>query len=465
MFVKIGFRPAEDGQLRVDAPALHQAATMFGTMQIRNMATLAGNIARDPDRAGELLERRHEELAEQAVEVLANLRGGAMKIGQLASFLDVDFIPPEYRDVYQEKLATLRDSAPPMDWKKVRKVLESEWGEKPEALFESFDESAAAAASIGQVHRAVLPDGRTVAVKVQYPEIADALEADLGTAAILVAMAVPAAETLIRMEDTRDSELTIKVTGYQWRWHYDYIDDGVRFFSTLDRESNAARRVDSGIDPNGVENYLLAVDNELVVPVDTKVTVLIRSQDVIHSFFLPNIRLKQDAVPGMEITVWFEATQTGEFPIGCAELCGIGHTRMRGRLLVHGSLDGPVADSLPAGTGSKRRQRKGNGNNRGFGRGRLRQAGSRLRQQAAPGICRLLQSWSHARSFRHFSGSEARGGKGTRSPLDEAQRKISTSGRGGAIALRGLKSSDTINFFSPRLRPGAFFDHWSRWEM
>ena len=75
-------------------------------------------------------------------------------------------------------------------------------------------------------------------------------------AVILVAMAVPAAETLIRMEDTRDSELTIKVTGYQWRWHYDYIDDGVRFFSTLDRESNAARRHDSGIDPNTVDNYL-----------------------------------------------------------------------------------------------------------------------------------------------------------------------------------------------------------------
>ena len=76
-------------------------------------------------------------------------------------------------------------------------------------------------------------------------------------AVILVAMAVPAAETLIRMEDTRESELTIKVTGYQWRWHYDYIDDGVGFFSTLDRESNAARRLDSGIDPTTVDNYLL----------------------------------------------------------------------------------------------------------------------------------------------------------------------------------------------------------------
>ena len=86
-------------------------------------------------------------------------------------------------------------------------------------------------------------------------------------AAILVAMAVPAAETLIRMEDTRNSELTIKVTGYQWRWHYDYIDDGIGFYSTLDRESNAARRTGSGIDPTTVDNYLLKVDNDVVVPV------------------------------------------------------------------------------------------------------------------------------------------------------------------------------------------------------
>ena len=161
----------------------------LGPSTVRLFSTLAGNVARDPERANELLGQRHEQLAEQAVEVLASLRGGAMKIGQLASFVDVEFLPPEFRDVYQEKLATLRDSAPPMDWKRVRKVLEEEWGEPPESLFESFEETAAAAASIGQVHRAVLPDGRTVAVKVQYPEIADALEADLGTASILVGLA------------------------------------------------------------------------------------------------------------------------------------------------------------------------------------------------------------------------------------------------------------------------------------
>jgi predicted unusual protein kinase regulating ubiquinone biosynthesis (AarF/ABC1/UbiB family) len=161
----------------------------LGPSTVRLFSTLAGNVARDPERGAELLGQRHEQLAEQAVEVLASLRGGAMKIGQLASFLDVEFIPPEFREMYQEKLATLRDSAPPMEWKKVKRVLEQEWGESPESIFESFDETAAAAASIGQVHRAVMPDGRAVAVKVQYPEIADALEADLGTASILVGLA------------------------------------------------------------------------------------------------------------------------------------------------------------------------------------------------------------------------------------------------------------------------------------
>src|SRR5512134_624529 len=112
-------------------------------------------------------------------------------------------------------------------------------------------------------------------------------------AAILVAMAVPAAETLIRMEDTRGSGLTIKVTGYQWRWHYDYIDEDVGFFSTLDRESNAARRLDSDVDPTTVDNYLLKVDNDLVVPVDTKVRLLVTAGDVIHAWWVPAFAVKK----------------------------------------------------------------------------------------------------------------------------------------------------------------------------
>jgi cytochrome c oxidase subunit 2 len=144
-------------------------------------------------------------------------------------------------------------------------------------------------------------------------------------AAILIAMAVPAAESLIRMEDTRGSELTIKVTGYQWRWHYDYIDDGVSFFSTLDRESNAARSVRSGIDPDTVENYLLAVDNEVVVPVDTKVRLLVTGADVLHSWWVPVFAVKKDAVPGFINEAWFTADTEGTYRGQCAELCGMDH--------------------------------------------------------------------------------------------------------------------------------------------
>ena len=144
-------------------------------------------------------------------------------------------------------------------------------------------------------------------------------------ALILVAMAVPAPETLIRMEDTRDSDLTIKVTGYQWRWHYDYIDDDVRFFSTLDRESNAARRLDSGIDPATVDNYLLEVDNEVVVPVNTKVRLLVTGADVLHAWWVPAFAVKKDAVPGFINETWFTADTEGTYRGQCAELCGMDH--------------------------------------------------------------------------------------------------------------------------------------------
>jgi len=144
-------------------------------------------------------------------------------------------------------------------------------------------------------------------------------------AVILVVMAVPAAETLIRMEDTRGSELTIKVTGLQWRWQYDYIDDGVRFFSTLDRQSNAARKLGSGIDPNTVENYLLEVDNPVVVPVDTKVRLLVTAADVLHAWWMPAFGVKKDAIPGFINEAWFTADTEGTYRGQCAELCGMDH--------------------------------------------------------------------------------------------------------------------------------------------
>src|SRR3954447_1450657 len=168
---------------RLRRAARTTSALAPGTLKLAT--SIATSAARDPEKVAELLTRRHEELADEVVDALASLRGGAMKIGQMASFIDVDFIPPEYRDTYQAKLAALRDSAPPMSWKQVRSVLEHEWDEAPESVLEDLEHDAAAAASIGQVHRGRLPDGRVVAVKVQYPEIADALEADLGTASII----------------------------------------------------------------------------------------------------------------------------------------------------------------------------------------------------------------------------------------------------------------------------------------
>jgi len=144
-------------------------------------------------------------------------------------------------------------------------------------------------------------------------------------ALILVVMAIPAAETLVRLEDTRNSELTIKVTGSQWQWQYEYIDHGVSFFSRLDRESNLARQPNSGIDPNSVENYLLEVDNRVVVPVDTKVRVLVTAADVLHAWWMPEFGVKKDAIPGFVNETWFEVTETGVFRGQCAELCGMDH--------------------------------------------------------------------------------------------------------------------------------------------
>jgi predicted unusual protein kinase regulating ubiquinone biosynthesis (AarF/ABC1/UbiB family) len=180
-----------------------KAAGAVAPSSVRFFTTLATNVMRSPDDAAELLMRRHEDIADNALAVLGELRGGALKIGQLASFVDVDLIPPEFRTLYQEKLAELRDSAPPMSWKKIKQVLEREWDEPVESLFEDFDHDAVAAASIGQVHRALLPDGRRVAVKIQYPEIADALEADLGTAQGLTAIATPLAKAMMPGLDPR----------------------------------------------------------------------------------------------------------------------------------------------------------------------------------------------------------------------------------------------------------------------
>jgi cytochrome c oxidase subunit II len=146
--------------------------------------------------------------------------------------------------------------------------------------------------------------------------------------AILVGMAVPAAETLINIEDTRNSQLSVKVTGYQWKWHYEYLDKNVSFFSSLSDDSNRARQLNSGIDPSTVENYLLDVDNPLVVPVNTKVRILLTANDVIHAWWVPAFGMKKDAIPGFVNELWFNADKTGVYRGQCAELCGYDHAFM-----------------------------------------------------------------------------------------------------------------------------------------
>lgn len=144
---------------------------------------------------------------------------------------------------------------------------------------------------------------------------------------ILVLMAIPATRTLIAIEDTRGTELSIKVTGYQWKWHYEYLGQDVKFFSTLARSSDEARQLQSGIDPKSVPDYLLDVDNPLVVPEDTKVRVLLTAQDVIHAWWVPAFGMKKDAIPGNVNELWFKVDKgkTGIYRGQCAELCGRDH--------------------------------------------------------------------------------------------------------------------------------------------
>ena len=144
---------------------------------------------------------------------------------------------------------------------------------------------------------------------------------------ILIGMAIPAAKTIIAMKDTSNPDLTIKVTGYQWKWGYDYLQEGVSFYSSL----ATPREMITDNSPAGYEkrkgyaNYLLEVDNPVVVPVGKKVRVILTANDVIHAWWVPALGIKQDAIPGFVRDTWFKADKAGVYRGQCAELCGKEH--------------------------------------------------------------------------------------------------------------------------------------------
>lgn len=142
---------------------------------------------------------------------------------------------------------------------------------------------------------------------------------------ILVIIAVPATKVLLKIEDASNPDLTIKATGWQWKWEYEYLDNGVHFFSNLDKASNDARQLGSKTDPRTVPNYLLDVDNPIVVPVNKKVRILTTANDVIHAWWVPELAVKRDAIPGFINESWFKAEKTGVYRGQCAELCGKDH--------------------------------------------------------------------------------------------------------------------------------------------
>lgn len=143
--------------------------------------------------------------------------------------------------------------------------------------------------------------------------------------AILVVMTIPAAGMLIKMDNTSSPDMTIKITGYQWKWHYDYLDENVSFYSALAQDSNAARQLGAQIDLESVDHYLLNVDHPVVVPIGRKIRFLITSNDVIHAWWVPELAVKKDAIPGFINEFWTRIDVPGVYRGQCAELCGRDH--------------------------------------------------------------------------------------------------------------------------------------------
>lgn len=142
---------------------------------------------------------------------------------------------------------------------------------------------------------------------------------------ILISMAIPATKSLIQLEDASEADLTIKVTGYQWKWQYEYPEEKLSFFSTLDAESNKARQLNSGVDVSAVPDYLRNVDHPLVIPTGKKVRFLITSNDVNHAWWVPDLGWKKDAIPGFINEAWTRIDKPGTYRGQCAELCGRDH--------------------------------------------------------------------------------------------------------------------------------------------
>ena len=148
---------------------------------------------------------------------------------------------------------------------------------------------------------------------------------------IIISLAIPATKLLIKMDDTSEAAITIKATGSQWKWKYDYLDgvgEGLTFYSNLDKDSKEVSQRDSGLDPMESENYLLDVDEPIVLPVNTKIRVLTTAQDVIHAWWVPDLGWKRDAIPGFINDNWAVIEKPGTYRGQCAEICGAGHGYM-----------------------------------------------------------------------------------------------------------------------------------------
>jgi predicted unusual protein kinase regulating ubiquinone biosynthesis (AarF/ABC1/UbiB family) len=220
--------PIPTGRIRRTA----KVGGLIGGQAARAAVTRAANIARSDEKRADALDRRYLAAAQQMVEVLGSMRGAAMKVGQVISFLDISAVPPEYRDVIQDALAQLRNSAPQVPFADMRKVLEDDLEGPIDEHFAEFEEDAVAAASIGQVYRARLHDGRAVAVKVQYPGADQAVRADMQNLGLLLRAAksiapgldgkAVAGEIRERILDETDYEaeaLAHRAFAREWRGH------------------------------------------------------------------------------------------------------------------------------------------------------------------------------------------------------------------------------------------------------